>query len=284
MFQRWVPALLGSCLLIAACGGGDDDSDTTTTTPTTEVAAATTTIATTTTTPTPTTTEAPPLVTEGATVIVANASIVGGSAGRMTDELASNGFTTGEATNAAEGVDLDDSTVHFVAGDADAEAVANSLAAALGGVEVSEVPDPIPTETGELAGQVLLLLGTNQADRTLDELSGAEAIVTSGTTVVVANTSGVGGSAGRMTTQLERAGFTMGDATNGLEIRADSIVYYGEADGAQADAELLAEAMGGLEVEPLPDPIPTEDGELAGDVLLLLGTNQADRTLGQLNP
>ena len=34
----------------------------------------------------------------------------------------------------------------------------------------------------------------------------------------------------------------------------------------------------------MPDPIPTESGELDGDVLLLLGTNQAGKSLSQLNP
>jgi hypothetical protein len=87
-----------------------------------------------------------------------------------------------------------------------------------------------------------------------------------------------------MTTTLKNAGFTVGEATNGVEQRAKSIVYYTDDPDAEADAELLAEEMGGLEVAPMPDPIPTESGELDGDVLLLLGTNEAGKSLNQLNP
>jgi len=50
---------------------------------------------------TTTTTTEPPLVTDGATVVVANASGVPGSAGRMTEELAGVGFVTATAANAA---------------------------------------------------------------------------------------------------------------------------------------------------------------------------------------
>jgi len=281
MYQRGLSAALGCCLLIAACGGGGDDSADTTTTVAEEVVTTTAAPATTSPPATTTTTE-PPLVTEGATVVVANASIVGGSAGRMTDELAKNGFTTAEPTNAT--LSLEDSIVHYVVGDADAQAVAESLGAALGGVEVTELPEEPPTESGDVAGQVLLLLGNNEADKTLAELSGADALDVGESVVVVANTSGVSGSAGRMSAQLESAGFTMGDATNGIEQRAESIVYYSDAEGAEDDANVLAEELGDVEVAELPDPIPTESGELDGDILLLLGTNQADQSLGTLNP
>ena len=274
--------MLGCCLIIAACSDdGDDTSEATTTTVDAEATPTTTAAPTTTVAPT-TTTTTPPLVTEGATVIVANASIVGGSAGRMTAELDANGFTTGEATNAT--LDLEDSIVHWVVGDADAQAVAASLAAALGGVDASPLPEEPPTESGDLDGEVLLLLGNNQADRTLDELTTAVSVETAGSVIVVANTSGVSGSAGRMTAQLDRAGFETGEATNGVEQRADSIVYFTDAEGAEDDANALATALGGVDVEPLPDEIPTEDGELDGDVLLLLGTNQADQSLDDLNP
>ena len=50
-----------------------------------------------------TTTTVPQLVTQGATVVVANASGVPGSAGRMSAELAGAGFTMAEPTNATVG-------------------------------------------------------------------------------------------------------------------------------------------------------------------------------------
>ena len=61
---------------------------------------------------TTTTTTEPPLVTTGATVIVANASGVQGSAGEMTTELAGAGFETGTATNSTS-TGLTDSVVYF---------------------------------------------------------------------------------------------------------------------------------------------------------------------------
>jgi flavodoxin len=278
---------VASCLSIATCGGGDDGADDTTpaesdvsTDPTT---AATTTEAPTTTAAATTTTE--PIVVEGATVVVANSSIVGGAAGRMSAELTAAGFTTGTPTN---GLDRIEESIVYFTEDAGAEDVADSVAVVLGGVEVDAMPDPIPTETGTLDdAQVLVLLGNEQADQTLDELSGGsevEPVETAGSTVVVANDSGVNGAAGAMTDELKDAGFTMGAPTNGVEPRADSIVYYTDADGAEDDATLLAETLGDVDVEAMPDPIPTESGELDGEVLLLLGTNQAGKSLDDLNP
>ncbi len=279
MFKRTVPAALVGCLFIAACGGGDDSAATTTTT-TAAIEVEPEPEATSTTSSTTTTTTVAPLVTDGATVVVANASIVGGTAGRMTDELGITGFATGTPTNGAE--KLDDSIVYYTDAEG-AQAVAESVAVALGGVAAEAMPDPVPTESGTLdGGQVLVLLGNNQADQTIAELSGssgADDVETNGLVVVVANVSGVSGSAGRMSTSLENAGFTVGDATNGVLQLTDSVVHYTATEGAQADAEALAAALGGVEVEAMPDEIPTESGELDGDILLLLGTNQADQIL-----
>ena len=285
MFPRVVPIALTGILALSACSGGDDAPATTTTDVPVATAAPVTTAASTTT--TTTTTTVPPLVTEGATVVVANSSIVGGAAGRMTTVLGDAGFTTTAATN---GIDkLDDSIVYYseAEGAEGAQAVAESVGRALGGVAVEALPDAIPTESGDLGeAQVLVLLGNNQADRTIAELSGSAAadVETNGLTIVVANASGVSGSAGRMTTTLQAAGFTVGTPTNAVVQLADSVVHHTDAEGAQADAEALAAALGGVEVEPMPDEIPTESSELDGDVLLLLGTNQADQSLGTLNP
>ena len=58
----------------------------------------------------------------------------------MTDQLGVAGFTTGTPTNALEKVA--DSVVHFTDADG-AQEVAESVAAQLGGVEASAMPDPI---------------------------------------------------------------------------------------------------------------------------------------------
>jgi len=149
--------------------GGSSSGDETITT--TSVAVADTAVDATT-----TTTEAP-LVTEGATVIVANASGVPGSAGRMTDELAAVTFTMGTATNATSGT-IEESVVYYDAGIAAAQSVADSVAQVLGGLAVETVPTPPPVDGGTLNGAgVLVMLGTAQADKTLAELSTPEASV-----------------------------------------------------------------------------------------------------------
>ncbi len=285
MCKRAAPIGLAAVLVLAACSGDDDDSGgdsaesvaVTTDESTATTAAPPTTDDTSATTTTDVTTTTVELVTEGATVVVANSSIAGGAAGQMTAELAEAGFTTGTATNGTER--LETSVVYYTDAEG-AEAVAESVGVALGGVDVEAIPDPIPTESGALEGaQVLVMLGNAQAARTLDELAGATAVETSGSVVVVANDAGVDGAAGAMTADLELAGFAVGTPTNGLEARAESIVYYTDAAGAEEDAGLVAEALGGVDVEPMPDEIPTETGEIDGDVLLLLGTNQVGQRL-----
>ncbi len=124
----------------------------------------------------PTTTSEPAVTTttltlEGATVVVANASGVSGSAGRMTTALQAAGFTMGEATNSTERVE--DSLIYFDPSVAAAEAVANSVSIVMGGVDVATVPEPPPVDGGDLGDAgVLVLLGVNQADQTLAELQG----------------------------------------------------------------------------------------------------------------
>ncbi len=131
---------------------------------------------------TTTTTTTVPLVTTGATVLVANANTVGGSAGAMSRTLELEGFEVAEPVNAT-GPNLQDSIVHFDPTVAGALDVANSVAFVLGGLEVSEVPTPVPVEGGELDGAgVLLLLGDNEAGRTAAELQ-AEALEEAGSAV-----------------------------------------------------------------------------------------------------
>ena len=125
-----------------------------------------------------TTTTEPPLVTEGATVVVANASGVPGSAGRMTTELATVGFTMAEATNSTQS-GLTASIVQYDPTIAAAQAVAESVARSMGGLTVEVVPTPAPVDGGSLNGAgVLVLLGTDEADKTIAQLSAPTASVT----------------------------------------------------------------------------------------------------------
>ena len=287
MLSRAVPfAILGSLLFVACSGGSNDDTSTTSTTVfVVEAPVATEAPAVT---DAPVTTTTVPLVFDGATVVVANGSIVGGSAGRMTDALDLAGFTTGTAVNGSE--KIDESIVYYTAA-AGAQDVAKTLAITLGGIAVQALPNEAPTEDGSLAGgQVLLLLGNNQADKPLAELAGGSTdaasadtgtIANGGSSIVVANANTIGGSAGRMSSVLEAAGFTAATPANSTAQASESVVYYA-SEAARADAEVLATALGGVTVLALPDDVPTTSGSLDGDILLVLGSNEADKTLAEL--
>lgn len=163
---------------LSACGGDDDDTSSTTQPPPSSSAA---TLPVTSSTAAPVVTEPPTtpptslvLVTEGAIVVVANASSVNGAAGRMTDELARAGFQTTQATNSSE--KLGTTKVYFNASVPEAQAVAESVAAALGGgdIAVEPLPTPAPLKDPETIGDatVLVALGEDTADRTLAQLQG----------------------------------------------------------------------------------------------------------------
>ena len=123
------------------------------------------------TTPTGPTTPAPSLT--GATVSVANASGVSGSAASMTQALAAAGYTMGEAGNNSGGADLTTSVVYYAPGDVAAQGVALSVAQALGGVTTEAMPNPPPIDKGLGTSTVLVMVGTDTAGKTLAELAAA---------------------------------------------------------------------------------------------------------------
>jgi hypothetical protein len=119
-----------------------------------------------------TTTTTVPRVTTGASVMVANANTVGGSAGNMTKTLELAGYTLVDPVNAS-GANITDSIVYYDEAQAAAQDVANSVARDLGGLEVLVLPTPAPTENGDIGDAgVLVLLGDTEAGKTLEELSG----------------------------------------------------------------------------------------------------------------
>lgn len=167
-------------LSLGACGGGDDDTTGTADTGTSETVDLVTTttaapaVVTSTTTPPTTTSPVLTYVTDGATVIVANASDVNGSAGRLTERLAAVGFATGTAVNSTEGT-LAVTKIYYDPANTAAKAVADSLQLALGGGEITvvEVGTPPPIDTADLAGAgVLIAMGNDVADKSLDVLQG----------------------------------------------------------------------------------------------------------------
>jgi hypothetical protein len=115
----------------------------------------------------------PPMVYEGATVVVANANRVNGSAGAMSRDLDAAGFTVAGAVNAAVDIgQLELTVVYYDASSEAARLVADSVNRALGGnASVAPLPPTIPTEGGQLVGQVLVLLGNDKAGKSLAELA-----------------------------------------------------------------------------------------------------------------
>jgi hypothetical protein len=146
-------------------GGGEVAEDTTdATSPTSTVSAL------------PTTTVAAPMTVDGATVVVANANGIGGSAATMSRALeAGPGFTMGEPTDAssATGV-LDVTVIYYDTAQPAAQAVADSVNRAMGGgATVLALPGGTPpVESGDLGGAgVLVMLGADKANKTLEELN-----------------------------------------------------------------------------------------------------------------
>ena len=138
----------------------------------------------------PTTTTVPPIVVDGASVVVANANGQGGSASAMSRAIETGaGFTVVDPTNASSTIgELEESVIYFAPDDPEAQAVADSLARVLGGVgSVSPLPETPPTQDGTLNGaQVLLMLGVDKANRTLEELA-PDVVAGSGDVVTVTN-------------------------------------------------------------------------------------------------
>jgi hypothetical protein len=167
-------------LSLGACGDDDDDATDDSTASTTEAPEVTTapTSALPATTMTTTTLPATPTsvayVTEGASVMVTNASRIDGAAGRMTERLAAVGFTMVEPGNYSLGT-LEVSQIYHDPANPQALAVAESLKSAFGGgdIQIVEMGAPPPVDGGDAKGAtVLVAMGNDIADKTLEELQG----------------------------------------------------------------------------------------------------------------
>jgi cytoskeletal protein RodZ len=131
--------------------------------------AATTTSTTAAPTTTSTTTTVPGPAKSDATVVVANASGVGGSATKMTAQLAANGYTTAPVANAT-GPRLDHTVIYYVAADPAAQGVARLLAAQIPSAQTLPLPDPPPLDRPLNRATVVLMLGRDTAGRPLAQL------------------------------------------------------------------------------------------------------------------
>jgi len=146
--------------------------------PATTLAASTTTVAPTTTPPPPTdppttvtvapTTTTNPIVTEGAVVLVANATKVNSGGAKMSKLLGDLGFHMATPTNGAGSEEVVSVThIYVLPG---GEAVAQSLAIVFGGVAVAKMPVPAPitlATAGLGDATVLVMLGKDFAGHRL---------------------------------------------------------------------------------------------------------------------
>ncbi len=181
--------VVGSAAVVAC---SDDDAATSTTTAlgtlvpalSTTLPATTTTVASTlppttpstttstTSTTSTTTTTTIPFVTEGAIVLVANASEQAGAGAELTTKLRDFGFVVNDPTNAAAFDEvLEVSLVYVLRGsEATAQAVAETISRMMGNVAIAPLPIPPPI-TGALEGlgdaTVVVMLGKDLAGEVL---------------------------------------------------------------------------------------------------------------------
>ena len=89
-----------------------------------------------------------------------------------------------------------------------------------------------------------------------------------------------------MTTALEGAGYAMGEPGNNTGTNLDtSVVYLLPGDSAaQAVAQSVATDMGGIVATDMPSPPPIDVGLGTATVLVMVGTDTANKTLADLNP
>ena len=125
----------------------------------------------------------------------------------------------------------------------------------------------VTTETGTGTG----------TEATVLEVPVQTTIVLTAFKIQIANASGIAGSAGQLTTELQGRGFIVQPALNKSEItpkQTVTVVYY--LLGSEVVAASVAKELGGVAVAAMPEPIPTETGKLGeASVLILLGTDIA---------
>jgi hypothetical protein len=119
-------------------------------------------------------------------------------------------------------------------------------------------------------------------ETTVGEVAVPTTLVLTSFKIQVTNASGISGSAGQLTTELQGRGYIVQPANNKSEItpkQTVTVVYY--LLGSEQAAAAVANALGGVGIAAMPEPIPTETGNLGeATVLILLGTDVAGKPLG----
>jgi len=123
---------------------------------------------------------------------------------------------------------------------------------------------------------------TDSTETTIGEVVVPTTLVLTSFKIQVTNASGISGSAGQLTTELQGRGYIVQPANNRSEItpkQTVTVVYY--LLGSEQAAAAVANALGGVGIAAMPAPIPTESGNLGeATVLILLGTDLAGKPLG----
>lgn len=123
---------------------------------------------------------------------------------------------------------------------------------------------------------------TESTETTMGEVVVPTTLVLTSFKIQVTNASGISGSAGQLTTELQGRGYIVQPANNKSEItpkQTVTVVYY--LLGSEQAAAAVANALGGVGIAAMPAPIPTESGNLGeATVLILLGTDLAGKPLG----
>ncbi len=128
--------------------------------------------------------------------------------------------------------------------------------------------EPMTTDPG-MSDSTLVPMDTTTLPRT-------------GYKVLVANGSGISGTAGQMSTALQAQGFVVVQpATNAAETvgkQSITVVYY--VPGYESGAAAVSQVLGGVATQPVASPPPVESGDLGeATVLVLLGTDLAGKLL-----
>jgi len=127
---------------------------------------------------------------KGFKIQVANSSGIAGSAREMTINLQEAGYVVQKELNVVAGTaKRSKSGVFYLAG---CEANAQNVVDALGGnVDLAAMPSPIPTETGSIGEAcVLILLGTDLANKPLQGIVGSGAGQAATTTIATTTVPG----------------------------------------------------------------------------------------------
>jgi LytR cell envelope-related transcriptional attenuator len=168
-------AVIAGFFILRSVTDEPDESDSraptaaTTSEPVSTTSLPSTTTTTTTTAPSTTTTIAPSVSKSEATVVVANASGVDGSATAMTEDLDDAGYTTGEVSNST-GSPVNQSIIYYIEGNPTSLGVAQLLAEQIPTARTVRMPQPPPIDRPLSGATVVLMLGRDAAGRPLDEL------------------------------------------------------------------------------------------------------------------